>query len=140
MSVFIEEDETYTFHIDGGSEAPDLTASIDFPESSPYIIDPVNQAVVSRSGFTVTWEGSGGPGDIYLGIIPASGAAEDGVFLVTGNDGSHTFTSGDLSGVPSGQVAITLNYFNRENIDEPGYDEGSYIEGRVTHGIAVTLQ
>ncbi len=139
MSVFLEEDETYTYHVDGGSDAPDLTVSIDFPESTPYIVDPVNQDVVSRSGFTVTWEGSEGSGDVHLGIIPAGGTG-NGVYVVTANDGSHTFTSGDLSGVPSGQAAITLNYFNYENIDAPGYDENSYIEAKVTHGVVVTIQ
>lgn len=139
ISVFLEEDETYSFHVDGGVDAPDLTVSIDFPESTPYITDPVNQQTVSRSGFTVTWEGSEGPGDLHLGIIPAGGGG-NGVYAVTANDGSHTFTSGDLSGVPSGQAAITLNYFNHENIDAAGYDEDSYIEAKVTHGVLITLQ
>ncbi len=140
VSTFLTEGETYTFHIDGGSDAPDLTVSVNFPESTPYIVDPVNQDVVSRSGFTVTWEGSEGPGDVSLAIIPASGDIQNGVYVVTANDGSHTFTSGDLSGVPAGQTAITLNYFNYENIDAPGYDEDSYIEAKVTHGVVVALQ
>ncbi len=137
---FLVEGHTYTYHVEGVPNADDLVVSIEFPESSPYIVDPVNQATVSLSGFTVTWEGHDGSGDVNLGIVPATGSPEDGVYVVTPNDGSHTFSSGDLSGVPSGGAAIVLNYFNYENIDETGYDSESYIEAKVTHGVVVTLQ
>ena len=139
MLPFLTEGETYTFQVVGGPDAANLTASVDFPESTPYITSPLNLDVVSLSGFSVTWEGSEGPGDLNLAILPTSGM-EDGVFVVTANDGDHTFSSGDLSGLPSGAAAITLNYFNRENINVQGYDSDSYIEAKVTHGIVVTLE
>ncbi len=137
---FLVEDETYTFHVDGNNDVPNLTASIDFPASTPYITSPGLQETVSLSGFTVTWEGHEGPGNVYLSVLQA-GVIEDGVFVVTPNDGSHTFTSGELSEiVPGYQGAVTLNYFNREFIDEPGFDDESYIDARVTQGVLVVYE
>jgi len=134
---FLVEGETYTFHVDGGGDVPNLTASIDFPESTPYITDPVTQQHVSLSGFTVTWEGHEGPGTVHLSVLE-QGVLEGGVFVETENDGSYTFTSGQLSElVPGYQGAITLNYFNKEFIDETGFDDESYIEAKVTHGVLV---
>ena len=137
---FLVEGETYTFHVEGSDDVPSLTASIDFPMSTPYITSPTNQETVSLSGFTVTWEGYEGPGNVFLSVLQA-GVLEDGVFVETPNDGSYTFTAGQLSEIiPGYQGSVVLNYVNKEYIDEPGFDDESYIDAKVTHGVLVVYE
>ncbi len=135
--LFLEEDETYTFDIDGGGQAPDLTVSIDFLDSSPYITEPEMGDTVSLGGFSVTWN-VGGSDNIFLTIVGVGGAGFVGV--ETANTGSYTFSAGELSELSAAPYALTLNYVNEENIDEPGYDSSSYIRAQVTSPISMTLE
>jgi hypothetical protein len=134
---FLVEDETYTFEVDGGALAPDLTASIDFPDTSPYITDPLMGGTASLGGFTVTWDDVGSE-NIWLTIVGVGGAGFVGVEAA--NTGTYTFSAGELSELVAAPYALTLNYVNEENIDEPGYDPDSYIRAQVTSAISITLE
>ena len=134
--AFLVEGATYTFNVDGGAQAPDLAVSIDFPDASPCITDPQMNDTVSLGGFTVTWDGTGS-GNVRLSIIGMGG---DFVGIETANDGSYTFSAGELSELVAGVHALTLNYFNSENIDVPGYDSNSYVRAQVTSAISMTMQ
>ncbi len=134
---FLVEDATYTFDVDGGGQAPDLTASIDFLDSSPYITEPEMGDTVSLGGFTVTWSVAGSE-NIFLTIVGVGGAGFVGV--ETANTGSHTFSASELSELSAAPYALTLNYVNEENIDETGYDPDSYIRAQVTSPISMTLE
>ncbi len=133
---FLVEGETYTYDVDGGAQAPDFTISIDFPDSSPYITDPPMSGTVSLSGFTVTWNGTGSE-NVFLSIVGVGGGF---VGIETANDGSYAFSAGELSELTAGAYALTLNYFNSENIDESGYDPNSYVRAQVTSAINMTMQ
>jgi hypothetical protein len=91
---------------------------------------------VSLGGFNVTWDGTGS-GTVRLSIIGMGG---DFVGIETANDGSYTFSAGELSELVAGVHALTLNYFNSENIDVPGYDSNSYVRAQVTSAINITMQ
>ncbi len=134
---FLENGETYTFDIDGGGQAPDLTVSIDFLDSSPCITEPEMDDTVSLGGFTVTWDVTGSE-NIWLTIIGVGGAGFVGV--ETANTGSYAFTAGQLNELSPAPYVLTLNYVNAENIDEPGYDPDSYVRAQVTSAISMTLE
>jgi len=134
--TFIELGANYEYRVDASRALPALVADVDFPDHEPYMTDPGYMDMVSLSGFTMTWESTGGSQNVFISIVP-QGSIEGIVGVETANDGSHTFSSGDLSEVPSGTAAIVINYYNEVEIDEEGYDSRSVIIGKTTNSTLV---
>jgi hypothetical protein len=128
---FLVPGESYTFNIEASLEVPSLTKSIDFPLCGPYVTSPANYADVSRTGFTVSWEGHSCGSQVRLVIIASSGDTT-GVDIMTENDGSYELTEQQLSSIsgPQSNCAIIMILQNSDSIEAPGYDPRSYIWGR----------
>lgn len=145
---FVQEGGTYVFTVTGSSAVPSMVDTIVFPDHSPCITSPLLYAVVSRSGFEVLWA-DGGSGEVYLSLIspddstdlaPGDTLGVNGVFVVTANDGSYSFSSSQLTSLEPGEYLLILNHFNKEFISRPGYDSRSFIVGKVTSCSLVSLQ
>ena len=145
---FVQEGGTYVFTVTGSSTVPSMVDTIVFPDHSPCITSPLLGAVVYRSGFDVLWA-DGGSGEVYLSLIspddstdlaPGDTLGVNGVFVVTANDGSYSFSSSQLTSLASGEYLLILNHFNKEFISRPGYDSRSFIVGKVTSCSLVSLQ
>ena len=136
---FIEPGTTYIFTVTGSSIVPALVDSIDYPSTQPYVTDPAPYDTVSLSGFDVTWADAGT--DSVLFII-MSGEDSTGVTIMTPNDGSYTFTNGDLSpiGGQAGQYFLMMIYQNSKTIDATGYDPRSFIWARVINMTAIYME
>ncbi|MBD3366804.1 MAG: hypothetical protein GF405_01365 [Candidatus Eisenbacteria bacterium] len=134
---FIVLGDNYEFVVHEIRSVPPLTADIDFVEYEPYMTSPTYMSNVSLSGFTMTWESTGGSLDVSIQIVPQGGGSV--VAIETANDGSHTFSSGDLSELSAGQAAIVINYYKEETIDAEGYDSQSTITAKTTNSTLVTL-
>lgn len=132
---FLDPGTEYTFTITPGDGVPALTASIEFPECAPLITSPQAYDPVSMDGFEVTWSGYSDFTDcdrqISIAILDISGDSL-GVYVTTENDGSYTFTAGELSVIDPAvmDLQIVLIVENIENIDSPGYDPRSWIRAR----------
>ncbi|MBN2541436.1 hypothetical protein JXI42_01065 [bacterium] len=136
-STFFTLGETYTFNIEGSADVPALTKSIDFPSAEPHITSPGMNDTLSLSGFTVTWTGTSSEDIfIYLGDTTAT----DSVGVETDNDGSHTFSSSDLSALEPGPHTIGLYMRNYEYIEAAGYDSRSTIFALCFTNILVYLE
>ncbi|MBD3348853.1 MAG: hypothetical protein GF400_06615 [Candidatus Eisenbacteria bacterium] len=136
-TYFIDLGANYEFQVDETRDVPALTADINFPSQEPHLTDPTYMSNVSLSGFTMTWGGTGTGSDLYISIVPQGGGTV--VAIETANDGSHTFSAGDLSELSPGVAAIVLNYMNEETIDAEGYDSQSTIRSLTTNGTNVVL-
>lgn len=136
---FIELAETYVFTIEGSPSIPSLVDSIDFPATQTYVTDPVYLDTVSLSGFDVTWSGAGSGSVLF---IIMSGEDSTGVSIMTPNDGSYSFTNGDLSPLNNhaGEYGLMLIYQNNHMIDAPGYDSRSFIWGRIINTTLIYLE
>jgi len=136
--AFVVLGASYEFNVDNFGRVPPLSEDVNFPEREPHLVSPEPYGIVHLSGFTIEWADAGGARDILIAIIPG-GMGDEVVVVETANDGSHTFSSSDLSGLSAGLIAVTLNYFERHAIDATGYDSRSFIEGRVTNSTLLTL-
>ncbi|MCP4567813.1 MAG: hypothetical protein GY841_09575 [FCB group bacterium] len=136
MSPFITLGNVYDFNVAAGSGVSALSESIAFPTSEPYVTSPTYMSTVNKSGFTTNWAGSGS-GVVELMIINMGG--DSAIFLETANDGSHTFSSSDLSGLIAGNYSLILNHYNRETFVATGYDSRSFIAARVMSTTLFTL-
>lgn len=144
----IELGQNYTFEITGNSVVPSLTSTVQFPTEDPYIVSPVTYDTLSLSGFTVTWNNPGS-GTVQLNIVTSedttcinTGDTTNvlGMYVETENDGSYTFTSGQLSELVTGEAVIALNCYNMEAIVATGYDSRSGVMAVVTCPILVYLE
>jgi hypothetical protein len=136
--AFIVLGESYEFNVDNFGRVPALSEDVDFPEREPHLVSPEPFGTVHLSGFTIQWADAGGERDIHIAIIPG-GMGDEVVAIETANDGSHTFSANDLSGLSPGLIAVALNYFERHTIDAAGYDSRSVIEAKVTNSTLLTL-
>jgi hypothetical protein len=86
-------------------------------------------------GFEVTWSGYDDFTDcdrqVSIAILDMAGDST-GVCVTTENDGSYTFTAGELSVIDPSimDLQIVLTIENFVNIDSPGYDPRSWIRAR----------
>ena len=125
----------YTFSITGGGGVPSLTESIEFPRCAPIITSPVAFDFVSMDGFEVVWSGYDDFTDcdrqVSIAILDIAGDST-GIYVTTDNDGSYTFTAGELSVIDPSLIdlQIVLIVENMMNIDAPGYDPRSWIRAR----------
>jgi hypothetical protein len=133
--TFLVPGNEYTFSITGGDGVPSLTESIVFPQCAPLITSPLAFDPVSMDGFTVTWSGYDDFTDcdrqVSIAILDIMGDST-GVYVTTENDGSYTFTAGELSVIDPSimDMQIVLIVENVMNIDSPGYDPRSWIRAR----------
>jgi len=136
---FIELGETYVFTVTGSSHVPALVDSIAFPSVQPYVTDPGVGDTVSLQGFDVTWTGSGSGSVLF---IIMSGEDSTGVMVSTPNDGSYTFTNGDLNPIngQAGQYVLMMIYQNSDTIDVSGYDPRSFIWARIINGTTIYME
>jgi hypothetical protein len=87
------------------------------------------------AGFEMTWSGFDDFPDcnrqVSITILDIMGDST-GVYVTTDNDGSYTFTAGELSAIdPStNDLQIVLLVENVMNIDATGYDPRSWIRAR----------
>lgn len=127
---FLTPGHEYTFVVEAGGGVPALTESIVYPACTPYITSPAAGASVSRSGFELQWANHCG-GTVII-IIEDLTYGSTTLDIVTDDDGSYTFTAGDLSVLDpmSYQIQVELITENRRNILAPGYDSRSFIWGR----------
>jgi len=133
---FIVLGDDYTFTVDGGATAPDLEETITFPADAPYVTSPQTYDTVDLSaGVTVEWADDG-DGTVFLTV--QSGLTVHTVEVP--NNGSHTFTAGDLSAFSPGMAAIVLNHYNRRYLTVVGYHPESFIVAKVTNATQVFLE
>jgi hypothetical protein len=139
MQPFIELSEQYIFNVEGSTQVPSLTDTIDFPVCEPYITEPENGDTLSISGFSVTWSVDE-VGDVRL--ILMAGDDSTGVSVVTDNNGSYTFTETDLEplGGQAGEYTILMIHQNTEAVTAAGYDSRSYIWARVINITTVYIE
>jgi hypothetical protein len=132
---FLVPGTEYTFTITEGDGVPSHTEAITFPECAPLITSPASYDPISLTGFTVNWSGFDDFTDcdrqVSITILEMSGDST-GVYVTTDNDGSYTFTAGELSAIdPSTiELQIVLIVENVRNIDAAGYDPRSWIRAR----------
>lgn len=111
------------------TNSPNFTGSMTVPVTSPLnqveISSPSNHTTITKSGgMTLTWT-QAGAGSQAVGIhvhSKYSGGAE--IFVPTNDDGSYTFSSGDLSGIANGAVIIVIqrgNYVTGTSPDGKNY-------------------
>ena len=133
--TFLVPGNEYTFSIASGDGVPSLTESIVFPQCAPLITNPLAYDPVSMDGFTVTWSGYNDFTDcdrqVSIAILDIMGDST-GVYVTTDNDGSYTFTAGELSVIDPliMDMQIVLIVENVMNINSPGYDPRSWIRAR----------
>jgi hypothetical protein len=131
---FLAPGAEYYFEITEGGGVPSLvTDPVLYLECRPYITSPEAYSYVTLEGLEVVWANY----DLYpdcdrpvtIRILDLNASWTD-VFITTANDGSYTFTAGDLAGLsPSAyQLQIVLIVDSRENIVATGYDPRSWIE------------
>lgn len=125
---FIKLDSIYTFRVFGNSHVPSFTKAVRFPASEPYITFPSMDDTVSRSGFTATWANSG-QGTVWLVMLKD----EDTTHLnfETANDGSYTFTAGQLSSFVEGDYGLIMTHANSVTVSTQGYDPRSTVIAKV---------
>ena len=132
---FLVPGTEYAFSVAQGGGVPVLTESIVFPQCAPVITSPAAFDFVSMDGFEVTWSGHNDFPDcdrqISITIIDIAGDST-GVYVTTDNDGSYTFSAGELSVIDPSiiDLQIVLIVENVMNIDAPGYDPRSWIRAR----------
>ncbi len=136
---FIDLGEKYRFNVVGGGAVPSLVDSIDFPTLEPYITDPSMNAILSLSGFSVTWTGTG-DGEVYLILVEESGQGDSSLFIQTPNNGSYTFSAAQLSGLAAGEYGMVMVYENWDYINVAGFDSRSFIRARVINTTLIVLQ
>jgi len=140
--TFLVPGTEYTFSITGGDGVPSHTGSITFPECAPMITSPASFDPVSMDGFTVTWSGYDGFPDcdrpVTLAIMDIMGDST-GVRVSTANDGSYTFTAGELSVIDPSLIdlQIVLAVENFAYIDAEGFDPRSWIRARTLSVVTV---
>jgi len=132
----ITEGDMYAFHVSGG--VPTLNDSIAFPECSPYITSPETNGTASLSGFDVIWIDYDCGGMVRMLLM--SGDDTTSVNFETENDGSYSFTGGQLTGLGSGVYSLIMIHQNSKTITASGYDSRSFIWGRVINTIIFELQ
>jgi len=128
---FIENGEMVDFTVYGNGTVPNLDYSHLFPQWTLEIISPESFDVVSINGFDVTWDGGSYSGNVWL--ILMSGNDSTGVIIETENDGSYTFSSGDLAplGGQTGSYDLILLRREEATIDKPEYRSESLLRIRV---------
>jgi len=118
---FLENGLEYTCLVTPSIYVPSLNESIIFPECSPYITNIDYTDTLSFDGFDVTWEDYCG-GFVYLRIS----SHEYNVYLVytSDNDGHHSFTASNLSGLndQAGEYYLAIDFRTTVDINELGYD------------------
>ena len=133
--TFFVPGTAYEYSVAEGGGVPALTESIIFPQCAPLITSPGPSDFVSMDGFEVTWSGYDDFPDcarqVSIAILELSGDST-GVYVTTDNDGSYTFTAGELSVIDPSimDMQIVLIVENVMNIDSPGYDPRSWIRAR----------
>jgi hypothetical protein len=128
---FLDPGSAYVYVIEEGDGVPALIDSLLYPACHwPYITIPAGFSFVPRTGFELQWANPCG-GTIIITIEDLNYGPTD-VYIVTEDDGSYTFTAGDLSVLDplSYQLQIILVTENRKNIIAPGYDPRSFIWAR----------
>ena len=133
--TFLVPGTEYEFSVAEGGGVRALTESILFPQCAPLITSPESYGSISLDGFTVTWSGYEEFADCDRQItitIEELGGVPTGVSVTTDNDGSYTFTAGELSVIDPMlmDLQIVLTVENIRNIDSPGYDPRSWIRAR----------
>lgn len=125
---FLNLDSIYTFRIVGNSSVPSFTKAVRFPASEPYLTYPSVYDTVSRSGFTATWANSGS-GTVWLVMMNDQDTTH--INFETANDGSHTFTAAQLTGLAEGDYGLIMTYANSVSVNTQGYDPRSAIIAKV---------
>ncbi|MCK4549302.1 MAG: hypothetical protein KAU49_04005, partial [Candidatus Krumholzibacteria bacterium] len=133
--VFLSPGATYTFDVTaGGGVDQDLEVSIDMPDCEAYFTSPENNTAVSiNDGFEVQWVSSC-PGTGTVDIYVRNDMGEDiGIHVTTDNDGSYTFSSGELAPA-AGSYQIFVDIIAKEEgfIDAPGYNGKSVWRSRIS--------
>jgi hypothetical protein len=134
---FLYLDSLYTFRVVGNSSVPSFTKAVRFPASEPYITFPATYDTVSLSGFTATWANSG-QGTVWLVMLKD----EDTTHLnfETANDGSYTFTAGQLAGFVEGDYGLIMTYANSVAVNSQGYDSRSTVIAKVVSSTVFYLR
>ena len=128
----------HEFDVVESLEVPALTRSIDLPATEPIITAPASSANISKNNdLTVTWQGNTG-GNVSIVLLSVYNPSEL-ISVVTGDDGSYTFTAAQLSSLNNGQYYIHVERFNEEFITAPGYDDRSIIRARLLSSILINL-
>lgn len=138
--MFLNHNVYYEFNVTAGGGVPALSTSIQFPSCEMYITNPTPFASISRDGFDLSWQITTCSGTVDIILIDTYGNPPY-FSTTTENDGSYTFTSGDLSAIPVYvyELQILLVMYNRELIDAAGYHPQSWIWARVQSVQTVTL-
>lgn len=125
---FLLLDSMYTFRVIGNNSVPSFTKAVRFPASEPYLTFPSIYDTVSLSGFTATWVNFG-QGTVWLVMLKD----EDTTHLnfETANDGSYTFTAGQLAGFVEGDYGLVMTYANSVAVNSQGYDPRSAVIAKV---------
>jgi|GEM_PF-1241509 len=129
MDQFIVLDSSYTFTVTASSDVPALTKVIEFPSCQPTLTYPLYDDTASKTGFDVTWSYICG-GTVRITLMNI-GEGDSLLSVEVPNSGSYSFSSGALSGLPTGEYGIVMVHQNWEYINAAGYDNRSTIMARV---------
>jgi hypothetical protein len=124
----------YTFDVTpGGGVDLGLQVTATMPACDAYFTSPESNTSVSLDGFTVTWTSSC-PGTGEVDIYVRNDMGEDiGIHIHTPNDGSYTFTPGQLdAAVGSMQIFVDLIAEEEQVITAPGYNDRSLWRSRIS--------
>lgn len=142
---FLGPGTEYVFTVSAGGGVPALTADpILFPLCGMTLTDPLPFSFVSRDGFTLLWSGNTGPdcpSTVRIRIQDASMQEWTPIDVETANDGSYTFTAGDLSALDPMvyQISVVLMIGNTEQIVAPGYDPRGFVRAQTWSTVMLYL-
>jgi hypothetical protein len=126
---------TYNFDVTaGGGVDFGLEQEAQMPECEAYFTSPEENSSISLSaGFEVQWESSC-PGTGAVDIYVRNDMGQDvGIHVTTANDGSYTFSPGELAAVSgSFQIFVDIIAEEKGNIDATGYCFGSFWRSRIS--------
>ncbi len=126
---------TYAFDVTaGGGVDQDLEQDVPMPECEAYFTSPeINTSVSLNNGFEVQWTSSC-PGTGTVDIYVRNDMGQDiGIHVSTANDGSYTFSPGELAAATgSYQIFVDLIAEEEGYITAPGYNWRSVWRSRIS--------
>jgi hypothetical protein len=126
----------HNWSVSGGNGVPALSGGVTSPVSFNITAPASNASVSAASGLTVSWNGgTSSKVLVYLVSLSSSGKAVFSQDLA--DDGSHTFTASEMTGI-TGQVMIQVVKYRYNEIASGG--KSYYAVAEIVKSVNATIQ